>query len=298
MKIEDDIYRELLDEASDPIFSFLRDGTYRYVNRAFAEGVGRKMEDIIGRRIWDIFPREDAEKRYAAVKHVFETGREKAVEVKVEDNDNICYYLTTVKPLFDESGNVSVVICISKDITELKVAEERLHYYATTDEFTGFVNRRTGLAILEKIHEFSLRNGKPFTICYVDINDLKAVNDTYGHSEGDVLITAACQAMRESIRQMDTLCRMGGDEFLILFPECDLADAEQVWDRIMERLDDYNSGSSKPYKLSMSHGILEYSPASRDTIELLLKRVDALMYREKRDYKKRSAKREMNGEFY
>ncbi|HOP31050.1 MAG TPA: GGDEF domain-containing protein, partial [Spirochaetota bacterium] len=204
----------------------------------------------------------------------------------------------TVKPLFDDSGNVSVVICISKNITDLKHAEERLEYYATTDEFTGFVNRRTGLAILEKMHELSFRHGKPFTICYVDINDLKTVNDTYGHAEGDELISAACDAMRESIRQMDTVCRMGGDEFLILFPECDLADAELVWDRITERLHEFNSHSLKPYKVSMSHGILEYSPASRDSIEHILKRVDALMYREKKDYKKRSTVKDGNGEFY
>jgi diguanylate cyclase (GGDEF)-like protein len=124
------------------------------------------------------------------------------------------------------------------------------------------------------------------------------VNDTYGHSEGDELISTACDAMRDSIRQMDTICRMGGDEFLILFPECNLADAELVCDRITEKIDSYNSRSSKPYKVSMSHGILEYSPASRDTIEYLLKRVDALMYREKRDYKQKKAKKEGNGEFY
>ncbi len=298
MKVDDDIYRELLDEASDPIFSFLRDGTYRYVNKAFAESIGRKTEEVIGRRIRDIFSSDEADRRYAAVKHVFETGKEKSIEDKDESGDAISYYLTSVKPLFDDTGNVYAVICISKDITDLKNAEERLEYYATTDDFTGFVNRRTGLAILEKIHEFSLRNGRPFAICYVDINDLKAVNDTYGHSEGDILITAACDAMRESIRQMDTLCRMGGDEFLILFPECDLADAELVWYRITEKLADYNSRSFKPYKVSMSHGILEYSPASRDTIELLLKRVDALMYTEKKNYKQKKNRREMNGEFY
>jgi len=298
MKVDDEIYRELLDEASDPIFSFFRDGTYRYVNRAFADGIGRKVEDIIGKKIWDIFPKEEADRRYAGVKYVFESGVEKSMEAQIEFNNKINYYLTTAKPVHDDTGNVAVVICISKNITDLREIVEKLKYYATTDEFTGFVNRRTGLAILEKIHEFSLRNGKPFTVCYVDINDLKTVNDTYGHAEGDILITAACDAMRNSIRQMDTLCRMGGDEFLILFPECDLSDAELVWDRIMESLTDYNSRSSKPYKVSMSHGILEYSPASRDTIELLLKRVDALMYSEKRDYKRKKARHEMNGQFY
>ena len=298
MKVDDDIYRELLDEASDPVFSFLRDGTYRYVNRAYAESVGKNMDDIIGRKIWDIFPREEAERRFETVRYVFDSGRQKAFEFKSDINDSAVYYLTTVKPLFDESGRVSVVICMSKNITDLKHAEERLEYYATTDDFTGFVNRRTGLAILDKVHELSLRHGKSFTLCYVDIDDLKMVNDTYGHSEGDELISTACDAMRESIRQMDTVCRMGGDEFLILFPECDLADAELVWDRITEKLDAYNSRNSKPYKVSLSHGILEYSPSSRDTIEHLLKRFDALMYREKRDYKQRKIEKESNGEFY
>ena len=144
-------------------------------------------------------------RRYAVVKSIFETGRQKVVELSYEVEGSMVYYLATVKPLFDDSGNVSVVICISKNITDLKHAEERLEYYATTDEFTGFVNRRTGLAILEKMHELSFRHGKPFTICYVDINDLKTVNDTYGHAEGDELISAACDAMRESIRQMDTV---------------------------------------------------------------------------------------------
>jgi diguanylate cyclase (GGDEF)-like protein/PAS domain S-box-containing protein len=296
--IDDDIYRELLDEASDPIFSFLRDGTFRYVNRAYSESIGIKIDDIIGKKIWDVFPREEAEKRYEHVRYVFNYGRQKAFEFKYEIDDSVVYYLTTAKPLFDKTGNVSVVICMSKNITDLKHAEERLEYYATNDDFTGFVNRRTGLAILDKVHELSLRHGKSFTVCYVDIDDLKMVNDTYGHAEGDDLISTACDAMRDSIRHMDTICRMGGDEFLILFPECDLADAEQIWNRIKERLDDYNSRSLKPYKVSMSHGILEYSPASRDTIEHLLKRVDALMYREKRDYKQKKAKKEGNGEFY
>jgi len=297
MKIDDLIYRELLDEANDPIFSFFPDGTYRYVNRAFADSIGKKTEDIIGRRIWDVFPKEEADKRYAVIKYVFETGVEKVVDVKVEDGSSVIYYLTTVKPVFDDDARVSAVICISKNITDRKVAEDKLEYYATTDELTGFVNRRTGLAILSRMHEISLRSGKPFTVCYVDIDDLKIVNDTYGHAEGDNLISVACGAMRESIRQMDTICRMGGDEFLILFPDCGLADASQVWKRVMENMAEFNLRHIKPYNLSMSHGILQYDPASRDSIEFLLRRVDELMYREKRIYKRSRAVVNNNGFF-
>ena len=286
MKIDDLIYRELLDESGDPIFSFLPDGRYRYVNRAYAEGVGRKMEDIIGRTVWEILSKEEADEKYAVVRKVFETGEGKVIESSSETGGSVTYYLTTVKPVFDDRGRVSVVICVSKNITDRKLAEDRLEYYATTDELTGFVNRRTGLAILSRMHEMSLRSSKPFTICYVDINDLKIVNDTYGHAEGDSLISAACGAMRDSIRQMDTICRMGGDEFLILFPDCGLSDASQVWKRVVENMAEFNLRHVKPYLLSMSHGILQYDPASRDSIESLLRRVDDLMYREKRIYKK------------
>jgi len=105
--------------------------------------------------------------------------------------------------------------------------------------------------------------------------------------------------MRDSVRHMDTVCRMGGDEFLIIFPECDLADAELIWDRITEKIDYYNSKSIKTYRVSMSHGILEYSPASGGSIESLLRRVDELMYNEKRDYyRKRKGHRETSEEFY
>ena len=76
-------YRILLDESSDPIFMFYADGTYRYVNRAFADGVGRRLDEIIGNKIWDVFPKDEADKRFAVVKWVFENGEMRVLEVRV-----------------------------------------------------------------------------------------------------------------------------------------------------------------------------------------------------------------------
>ena len=119
-------HRILLDDSSDPIFTFYPDGQYRYVNKAFADGVGRKTEEIIGRKIWDVFPKEEADKRFAAVKWVFENGEEKIIEVRVPRPDGDRWYLTTVKPIKNENGKVITVICISKDITVRKQAEVAL----------------------------------------------------------------------------------------------------------------------------------------------------------------------------
>lgn len=117
----------LLDESSDPIFSFAEDGTYLYVNTVFAHTLGYEKEQIIGKKIWDIFSSDEADKRFALVQKVFHTGRMDTIEVRVplpEGRDK--YFLTTVKPVKDQSDRVSFVICISKDITELRTTQSQL----------------------------------------------------------------------------------------------------------------------------------------------------------------------------
>ena len=117
----------LLDESSDPIFSFAEDGTYLYVNNVFAHTLGYEKEQIIGKKIWDIFSPDEADKRFVLVQKVFQTGRTDTIEVRVplpEGGDK--YFLTTVKPVKDQSDRVSFVICISKDITELRQTQGQL----------------------------------------------------------------------------------------------------------------------------------------------------------------------------
>ncbi len=83
-------YRILLDESSNPIFTFYPDGTYRYVNQAFANGVGRNIDEIIGRKIWDVFPKEEADKRYSVLSWVFEHGETRVFEVRVPGRITTC----------------------------------------------------------------------------------------------------------------------------------------------------------------------------------------------------------------
>ncbi len=119
-------HRILLDESSDPIFAFERDGHYLYVNDAFAKGVGRKVEEIIGATLWDIFPREEADTRFAALSQVVNTGMKKTIEARVPREDGDRYYLTTITPIKNEKGEVVSAICSSKEITGLKNIENQL----------------------------------------------------------------------------------------------------------------------------------------------------------------------------
>lgn len=117
----------LLDESSDPIFSFAADGTYLYINRIFANTIGRAQQEVIGKTIWDVFDKDEADKRFAIVREVFQAGEIKTIEVKVSlPGGGEKFFLTTVKPVKDGQGLVSFVICISKDITELRQAREEI----------------------------------------------------------------------------------------------------------------------------------------------------------------------------
>lgn len=122
----DEIHRILLDKSPDPIFAFSREGRYLYVNLAFAEGVGKTVDQIIDKMIGDVFGPEEAAQRVAALQTVFQSGEEKVIEVRVPRPDNDRYYITTITPLMDSQGTVNTVICSSKDITERKRVEQAL----------------------------------------------------------------------------------------------------------------------------------------------------------------------------
>jgi PAS domain S-box-containing protein len=158
LRITEEKYRILLDESSDPIFTFYPDGQYIYVNKAFAIGVGKQQDDIIGKKIWDVFPHDEAEKRFAAVKWVFENGVTKEIQVRVPRTEGDHYYLTTVKPILNDSNKVISVICISKDITERKHAEEILKL--SEEKFHKAFDSHPGIVGISTLSE-----GK-----YIDVN--------------------------------------------------------------------------------------------------------------------------------
>lgn len=127
-------------------------------------------------------------------------------------------------------------------------------------------------------------HGFPLSICFVDINNLKEVNDTLGHAIGDELIVTMTDQILTHIRSTDVICRVGGDEFLIIFPTCDLPDAKHTMDRVQNALAQFNQTSQKPYTLSLSMGFAAYHPPMDRTnfVEI----ADNNMYDDKRLRKK------------
>jgi len=127
LKESEEKYRSLIQYSADPIFTFNSDGTYRFVNDTFAKTFGRSQAEFIGTSPYDYFPKEDAEQRLKTVYGVFATGKGSEIAVHVRTNEGKDrYFLTMADPIKDESGKVLWVSCISKDITERRMAEDAL----------------------------------------------------------------------------------------------------------------------------------------------------------------------------
>lgn len=165
-------------------------------------------------------------------------------------------------------------------LEELYLENQKLNYYATIDALTGVLNRRSGLELLNKELNLSKAYGKSLIVCFVDVDKLKTINDRLGHGEGDKILISVGKILTESIRRTDFVIRMGGDEFLIVFPETTMEEANKAWCRICKRVEEINKSTHK-YSLSLSYGFCEHSIENKISIEELIKKADLEMYKKK-----------------
>lgn len=174
------------------------------------------------------------------------------------------------------------------DILEkLYLEKEKLNYYASMDAMTEVLNRRSGLELLSKKLNLSKINNKNLVVCFVDVDRLKMINDTFGHEEGDKVLIGTAKILRENIRKTDFVIRMGGDEFLVVFPETTMKEVNKAWFRICSSIEETNRNINN-YNLSLSYGFYEYNKEMQKEISIndLIKNADAEMYKKKLKKKK------------
>ncbi|WAM37063.1 sensor domain-containing diguanylate cyclase [Caldicellulosiruptor acetigenus] len=179
-----------------------------------------------------------------------------------------------------------VIANLSEDIL---IEQEEFKKFATLDSLTGLFTRNEGMVYLEKQIQLSKMNESHFVVCFVDVDGLKWVNDTYGHQTGDELLKNFSQILKESIRSYDIAFRYGGDEFVVVLSKATLKEANIVFSRIQDKITKFNMSSSHAYKIEISYGFAEYSPESNFTAEDLIKIADENMYKMKKEKKKKKS---------
>jgi two-component system, cell cycle response regulator len=160
---------------------------------------------------------------------------------------------------------------------------------AITDGLTGLHNRRYMESHLATLVEQSAARVKPLTVLVLDIDYFKSVNDTHGHHAGDDVLREFAQRLKKSIRGIDLACRYGGEEFVVVMPDTDLAIATMVAERLRRRI------ASEPFSIDEGKAAVEITisvglatrTTNDDTAANILKRADQALYRAKRDGRNR-----------
>lgn len=179
---------------------------------------------------------------------------------------------------------ISLVIAVLISIT--KTEQDKIKYHSEYDAMTGALNRRAGLERISKSYITNLDTRCQISICFIDINGLKEINDILGHECGDELIRSVVTTVKSVIREKDIVVRMGGDEFLIAFEGLDEQQSEAIWKRIVSRFEEINQNENRDYLISVSHGIETYHCNASQYIDSIINSADAKMYDEKHLIKK------------
>ena len=173
-----------------------------------------------------------------------------------------------------------IILRFDKMMRDLK-GEEELLALSLTDELTDLYNRRRFFILTEQCFKVAVRKKKRWMLLYIDMDNLKWINDHCGHSEGDQALIGLGSILKKTFRESDVIARMGGDEFAVLLESTDGSD-EILMTRLYENIRDYNAKVSQDYVLSISVGAAQFDPEYPISIDKLLSKADTLMYAQKR----------------
>jgi diguanylate cyclase (GGDEF)-like protein/PAS domain S-box-containing protein len=275
--------KTLLNTISTPVFYKGLDGRYMGCNKAFEDFVGRSTEDIIGKTVYDMGPKNIADTYHEKDRELLDNPGEQKYEWKVKSGEGKVRDVIFNKATFrDSEGKVAGIIGVITDITDRKAMEEKLRVLSVTDELTGLFNRRGFFTLAGQQLKMAKREKKRIILVTADIDRLKETNDTLGHQAGDHLIIKASHILKRSFRDSDIIARIGGDEFAVLAMESPEADDSAITMRMKENLDSYNASSNNSIQLSLSLGVKSCDPEHRWSLNELLSAADQLMYKDKR----------------
>jgi len=197
-----------------------------------------EMEEVVSSWIDLIYP--DDRERVLALMDEHLNGRMQHYEAEyriynrekqllwVRDRGRVCQH--------DEQGKAVRIIGMAHDITEAKALEDKLRQQASHDCLTGLLNRRAGYIHFKKQLSYAQRYQQAFTLCLIDLDHFKGINDEFGHMAGDQVLKHFVELMSLSVRQSDTLMRWGGEEFLLLLPKTDVANAKRLVEQLQEKI--------------------------------------------------------------
>lgn len=272
-------YRSLVDSIDDSIYLIDKQYRYLFMNEKHMLRMGVLRHVYLGQEFGNFHTPEETSWLIEKANSVFSTGKSIHHEHKSQKDGR--YFLFSMNPVKRADGTIYAVTIVSKDITDYKRMEEELRVLSLIDELTGLYNRRGFFTLVEQLLKQARRMKKGILMLYADIDNMKKINDVFGHKEGDVALIEIANILKANYRESDIIARIGGDEFIVIPVGTIGDDIEKIIERLEKSLQIYNSEKKREYKLSLSMGIAFYDPENPCSVEELLVQGDKLMYKHK-----------------
>lgn len=279
-------YRTLAEAADDAIMIIGLEGTIEYANSAAVERAGISKKHLVGGTIDDLLPHELSRELRRRLARVLQTGTAHRFELKLNLRGRDFWMHVSLAPIRNKAGGISALLAVARDVTELVEMREELRALSLVDDLTGLHNRRGFSLLAGQQLRLAERNGKRVSLMMVDLDGLKAINDAYGHREGDAALAATARILKDTCRESDVVGRLGGDEFAVLVLGTMLPGTGTLAGRIEEAVSRWNQENPHSYSLSLSIGVATLDGGQHETLDDLISRADVSMYERKRRRKR------------
>lgn len=279
----------ILNNMPDVFYRTDMEGTITLISPSCEAAIGYSMEEMLGEKMASFYCQpSDRERIVQALQEGH--GKARQVEACMRHKDGNPIWVSTNAYIRVDDNNQPIGIeGIARNITDKKRNEERLAELSRIDDLTRLLNRRSFLESAEKMLQVAQRYNRQLSAIMIDLDRFKAINDQYGHQAGDQALIFFADACREAFRKADIIGRMGGEEFAVMVPETGIDAAQEMVNRLRQRL------KEQPFvfqdhtiRITLSVGLVTRSPHERD-LETLLNHADRLLYQAKRQGRDRIA---------
>lgn len=258
------------------------------VNRGFTMITGYERDEVIGKNPNILSSGRQPKEFYNTMwKTLFDKGHWTGEMWNRDKNGSIYAQLITISAIKDSNGSIQNYVGLFTDITSLKEQQQQLEHIAHYDVLTQLPNRSLLADRLNQAMLIINRHGGYLAVLFIDLDQFKAINDSFGHDIGDDLLVEVSKRMRIALREEDTLARIGGDEFVAVLTKLEgIQDCEEILDRLLVAASDPVEVQGHSLTVSASIGVTFY-PDDQGDADQLMRHADQAMYQAKQEGKNR-----------
>lgn len=273
-----DTQSAILSAMPDLVFELSLEGKYLNVWAQNDKELAANKAQLLGNNLADVLPKDAADEIFSAIEQAAKNKTSFGHEIHIETPDGLLWFEHSAS-LKEAEGEEPTVIMISRNVTQRKQLEKKLFELSQYDPLTNIYNRRTLEEFLARDVYRATHYEMSLSLCLIDVDFFKKINDTHGHSTGDDVLKKFAQLLQSSLRTSDYVGRYGGEEFILALPQTTLAQAKEFAENLCDEIRTlrFRGAYDAEFHITASIGVAEFD-THNNSLEKLIHAADSAMY--------------------